>query len=66
MIGYIAAFCEDVEGQEDVPRSTSTSEMFSIANIQSIQNDCLFFLQVCFALVSLRSTAEYTASDFYV
>lgn len=58
MISYIAAFCEDVEGQEDRSRSTSTSEIFSIANIQSIQNDCLFFfLQVCFALVSLRNNS---------
>lgn len=55
MISYTAAFCEDVEGQEDVSRSTSTSEMFSIANTQSIPNDCCFFLQLCFVLVCVRN-----------
>lgn len=65
-ISYIAAFCEDAGGQEDVSESPSASQIFSVANIQSIQTDSLFFLQVRFAPSPSKMTAECVASDFHV
>lgn len=39
-MSYFAAVCEDTD-QEDAFTSPSTSELFSITNVQSIQHDCL-------------------------
>lgn len=54
-MSYSSAVCEDTN-QEDAFASTTTSELFSITNVQCIQHDCLFFLPVCFALVSLSKS----------
>lgn len=39
-MSYFAAVCEDTD-QEDAFTSPSTSELFSITHVQSVQHDCL-------------------------